>query len=1297
MLAAYPKCRVIAVDQDPVAFARAQALAMDPAISGRIIPLRGRFGDLLELIKRQNELSNHLIDGIVFDIGVSSDQIDFGERGFSYLHDGPLDMRMCAASTQDPSLDKLANRMLTAEHVVNHFSAEELSEIIRKYGEERYAKSIAASIVYNRNKEPILSTKRLADIVSRTIRRRQSDSFGKDQLHPAARTLRIFINDELNELKHGLEASEKLLQPGGRLVVVTFHSLEDRIVKNFLQTTSRPDVHQSTVDDALSLKSRRRNARKVTRVDELRNPEMMELALQEDLKKLRSPSSQPVVAKQNEGSFRVLTRRPTIKDDQGNTLKGAHVLGFFRRICKLLFHGIKPVFVFDGAAPTLKRKTIIARRKRKTGAEDSIQKTAEKLLEARLKLAALQNHLVPSTTKTHSADSEDLANAGYFEDTALDHHGGSSSRKRPSESGSGNASARDAKRLKDDEFDLPILTPKETLDHSNDPRLADESELRDFIQQHQAEIAFGAADFDSATFAQLPIILDLKTHSREASSSRVAELLSAPSAIEFSMLQIRNLVHRNTLTEKLFHIAKTGGVVSNPNLAKRSEQFEKRIRQQVPQRIASVKGRDYLLIKNDDAAGAGHTLKFNMAETGKIVDKGKIVRPNASSSSINVSVDHTEKIDVVVTDDDEEEEDEIFEEVVHSTTVVPPLTNSAGKARAALNEENIEDEDDTPLFSDSEDESFEKLSSRAVHSKNTTNIGGQSTLAISHYQKVQLKDQSSVDVVTSSLISRTLTHDSSSAAIPYIGEEGFSESDALSRNAFESSNEGEIGKEILSPQHSEANSDFVSGLLEKPLVEEASSGNVFSTIRANSPGARISAEMKGKATVVAKEFEDPGETGSNSQSMKSLVVDRSLSSSEILSNDGLDDGSQEDDIDLATAIAMSLEKDIHTSDFRMVDNHESPVEETQSMQATLDDTKVLTERVGIEDITEHEEEEFSRLVNQMQDPDALVNLEAEILSLRAKRNKDIRQNASVSEDIVRDSQELLTLFGLPYITAPMEAEAQCAFLQSAGLVDGIITDDSDVFLFGGSLIYKNVFNANKYVECYSTERLKDMTGLTRKDLILLAYLLGSDYTEGIPGIGIVTAVEILKEWMNQVADVDDDLECLKRFRIWVETVQKDDTAANTAFQKQFRKKAKALEIPDHFPNDKVMEAYLTPTVDTNEQRFEWGSPDLTGIRDFMWEKVGLSSSKTDEIVVPVLREMDKRRTEGAQTQMTTFFGAQGGQAELKHRSKRVERALKSLKGDKEGGHAEQTVPTNRQHTSIGRGSLKGRGRRGSRR
>ena len=207
--------KVVAIDRDPDAIAAGGGLV--DANAGKLFLQHGRFSDLDALARVSGF---EAIDGVVADIGVSSMQIDQAERGFSFQKDGPLDMRMEQSGT-------------SAADVVNTFQRPDLTRIIGILGEERQASRISAEIVEQRQKAPFETTKQLAQCVKKVLGRNP-----KDRIHPATRTfqaLRIFVNRELEELADALLAAERILKPGGRLVIVTFHSLEDRLVKRFLK------------------------------------------------------------------------------------------------------------------------------------------------------------------------------------------------------------------------------------------------------------------------------------------------------------------------------------------------------------------------------------------------------------------------------------------------------------------------------------------------------------------------------------------------------------------------------------------------------------------------------------------------------------------------------------------------------------------------------------------------------------------------------------------------------------------------------------------------------------------------------------------------------------------------------------------------------------------------------------------------------------------------------------------------------------------------------------------------------
>ena len=227
------QCHVLGFDRDPYATEAAQRVtALFP---GRFRLIRAKFSEIENYLPPQQSGN---VQGVVLDLGVSSPQLDQAERGFSFRFDGPLDMRMSQGQQPDRASDLDdgdSNPDQTAAELIAQLSESELADLIFHHGDERYARRIARMIVATRKSTPITRTSQLAELVRKIVPR------SKDGIDPATRTfqaLRIAVNDEMGELSKILAASLRFLQPGGRLVVVSFHSAEDAIVKNFLRQFS---------------------------------------------------------------------------------------------------------------------------------------------------------------------------------------------------------------------------------------------------------------------------------------------------------------------------------------------------------------------------------------------------------------------------------------------------------------------------------------------------------------------------------------------------------------------------------------------------------------------------------------------------------------------------------------------------------------------------------------------------------------------------------------------------------------------------------------------------------------------------------------------------------------------------------------------------------------------------------------------------------------------------------------------------------------------------------------------------
>ena len=337
--------------------------------------------------------------------------------------------------------------------------------------------------------------------------------------------------------------------------------------------------------------------------------------------------------------------------------------------------------------------------------------------------------------------------------------------------------------------------------------------------------------------------------------------------------------------------------------------------------------------------------------------------------------------------------------------------------------------------------------------------------------------------------------------------------------------------------------------------------------------------------------------------------------------------------------------------------------------------------------------------------------EAERAVLRAEQRAASKAADAVTPEMYVEVQELLTLFGIPYIIAPFEAEAQCAWLEQAGLVDAVVTDDSDVLLFGAKTVCRNIFEARKFVELYTADAISERLGLNRENLTLMALLLGSDYTPGVTGVGIVHAAEILSAFPG--------MDGLRRFKAWVEAPESDlvaeelrggkngggrkhkgkapasddeaaeaivinddnapapevDTPAAADFKRRHAGARKTFVLGDSFPNQAVVDAYLKPQVDTSRERFEWGAPDELLLRHFCAQRLGWPPDKVDPILQDILRQHAVRET---QRTVTSFFRPQDGEAFAKVRSKRLVKAIAQLTGREDPslalGDQDDTVP-----------------------
>lgn len=259
--------------------------------------------------------------------------------------------------------------------------------------------------------------------------------------------------------------------------------------------------------------------------------------------------------------------------------------------------------------------------------------------------------------------------------------------------------------------------------------------------------------------------------------------------------------------------------------------------------------------------------------------------------------------------------------------------------------------------------------------------------------------------------------------------------------------------------------------------------------------------------------------------------------------------------------------------------------------------------------------------------------------------------------MIDEAVELLRLFGIPFVMSPCEAEAQCAKLEELGLCDGTITDDSDVWLFGGSYVLKNFFQQDRYVTSFTSKDIYRCFGLDREKLIALALVCGSDYTNGILGAGPVTAVEIISEFGRNKGGIF----ALKMFKEWVDSLKANGgnlpaSSSNSTLRTMLSRHMNS--IPETFPNHVVVDAYLKPRVDESSERFAWDRPDLDLLRQFAHRTLNWSPEKVDNLVCPVIKKLNSSESQFKLTKFLNLSTSINKSSEFQ--SKRLKAAISKL-------------------------------------
>ncbi|XP_060891976.1 DNA excision repair protein ERCC-5 [Labrus mixtus] len=979
-----------------------------------------------------------------------------------------------------------------------------------------------------------------------------------------------------------------------------------------------------------------------------------------------------------------------VRDRDGNSVQNAHLLTLFHRVCKLLFFRIRPVFVFDGDAPLLKKQTLALRRQRKEELSLESKQTNEKLLKTFLKRQAIKAAL-----GDHSKDPLPSLSSVRRDEV-------------------------------DDMYILPALPEADEKDKSSSEEEEEEEkesgETEDNFQMYQGELYQdpNSVDINSEEFSCLPSEMkhEILKEMKEFSKRRRTMYHKPPERSgDFSQYQLAGLLQRNKLNQRLVGVEKEmrqQSAGSAPQLY--NEDGDTQSHNVESQRLVSEDHSHYILIKGSkknetvpESRPAADPWSGSSLSGWKRPVAGRpepLWRP-AGEEEGKVQVPSSKEVKPSVSKPSEED-----------TSPPSPRTLEAIQSAiyASSDEEKTEqDKGDANVSPRTLLAIQQALSEDDAPTKHRTLISSASTK-----RQVDLK----VPVVISSSSDEEMEQDKvkspSLEKSDYVGSTS-GQSSHVQDSLFVSTYEDEI-EEVIGQR----NKALRSAALQQPKEkagEDAKKGELTEDARIGSRGETEKKEeelerresehalirqnrdlLRPQAAATSNQKELPFSPSAQIRE-KPLVTETMIPPDDVKPEAGEESESEE------SFIVVSEEEEDEDDSPVMIREKGSPDKAKAVVTKTEDKlVECLTEAqsepnaaVTSEEEEEEEEEEESRAeeeelkdeketesnstpaVNEWEHFDVgeleamESSLEVEQNNLRERKQQQERMANTVTGQMYLESQELLRLFGIPFLVAPMEAEAQCAALDRADHTNGTITDDSDVWLFGGRHVYKNFFSQNKYVEHFQFSDMHNQLGLDRTKLINLAYLLGSDYTEGIPGVGYVTGMEILNEFPGP------GLEPLIQFSNWWSEAQEKKHLVSNPRDTKVKKKLRALKLQTGFPSPAVAQAYLQPAVDQSDSSFSWGRPQLDMIKEFCLSRFGWSSRKTEETLQPVIKQLQSQQT---QLRIDSFFRMEQ-QEKQTIRSQRLRRAVTCMKRKKKEGGEEDEEDSEEETPSPSK-SKKGR-------
>ncbi|KAF0277616.1 hypothetical protein FOG50_01534 [Hanseniaspora uvarum] len=1018
-------------------------------------------------------------------------------------------------------------------------------------------------------------------------------------------------------------------------------------------------------------------------------------------------------SKNNSGEFSL---------EENNVFINAHLLGFFRRICKLLHYGIKPIFIFDGEVCELKKNTIMERKKKKEGNRESSKDVARRILAIQM----LNKNLKKKNQSTSEADETEA--------DAIKKH----------------------MTQKNSEWDLPEQDKMPT--QNDDGRLAAIEDYENTVNQMEDElqgIDLESINPASQEFNNLPkstqymILYALRSKSRLRMGYSIEQLKAMfPDPVEFSKFQIEMVKRRNYFSQKLLDSTGKHGnsMISTGKVSGTKKMY---------MLIKTNNGWAMSLDNND-----GSSKETAIDITNDEIEKLKFENPTAIKNDSDS--DDWEDVDLNVEKDKEEfVEDYSIKALVDATknrlmektpnkkfddgnepVLEVPYFNSAKlTGYKDVGEYNVnlipEEENKNNVLNDDsgKHDIEEELESESDNEVQKPSKKRQKMMTFSLFdQNDDKKNKPFINLVDESLnkiespvvdLTDAITedkneekfekpHNPSPANEELIDDDrdnSSKETDVYEEEphdlikSLSKQNLDEIKKPEASPTEMKEHDNFGDPLISRSTTDtEKKDFNTSDSSESFVDVIKAPVEITNNTTnePFVNENDLAGENNT-STTRSPFIAEENISAVKETTSIKDDKQKQFEEKDAVLVVPPITEKKIGLFDMEEEEEENEPpvaipklddqVVSTEAFEDSEDDFLGIVEpeikptqsnkfnqyeffEDDEEDLVQQmdmEEKDYKDLV-QSKDESTLNKIfvddgntavtdstpHNDILgySQLISRYKKLQRDAEeVTPQMVEEVQELLQHFGIPYLTAPMEAEAQCAELMRLNIVDGIVTDDSDVFLFGGSKIYRKMFQEKQFVEFYDLHAILGTLGLSRDNLIELAFLLGSDYTLGIKGIGPVAAVEILANFGS-----------LTKFKDWFNQGMHDSEkiAKEKGFEKSLRKKliSNNIILSETWPYADVTKEYKSPTVDKDDTPFKWGKPDLDKLRTLMRNYMSWTDDKTDEVLIPLIKEMNQKSKQAKQRKVTDFFPVDYSIHNYENLSSRLKKAIDKLKDSK---------------------------------